>query len=310
MSVQYLHEHLNCLNYDKSDNPRIEVVKIAKDEERLLVIRNNEIICVLEGRLRCLFPEWSDYPKCEGTKGQIFFLPAGGQCICVAPEDTTVMVFRLHEPLRLCEYFPVEKLYGTNGDGQGNESLTETDSSIGILDITPRLWHFLDGINDCIADGIKCRCYFEIKIQELFIMLRCYYPKKELHDFLIRILSRDTAFSEYVRLQWCHFRTVQELAGSMNMSTKQFAKKFALIFGETPYHWMKEGRAKQILSEITVTTKSVKQIAFENEFSTIAQFTKFCKKELGNTPTNLRANAKYTGHELQIQREFLITDNG
>lgn len=55
---------------------------------------------------------------------------------------------------------------------------------------------------------------------------------------------------------------------------------------------MKANKAKVIQDEITSTNKPFKQIAYENEFSTIAQFTKFCKKEIGKTPSSIRASVE------------------
>ena len=45
-----------------------------------------------------------------------------------------------------------------------------------------------------------------------------------------------------------------------------------------------------IQKELTTTDKMIKQIAFEQGFDNKSQFTKFCKKELGANPTEIRAN--------------------
>ena len=121
------------------------------------------------------------------------------------------------------------------------------------------------------------------------MLLRIYYPKEEIYDFLYLILSGDTAFSEYVRLYWHRFHNVAEIAESLNITARQFSSKFKAVFGLTPYKWMKRERAKMIKTQLLDANKTIKQVAFENGFCDLPQFTKFCKKEIWKTPTDIRA---------------------
>ncbi len=281
-----LKEYLSCHTINNSNSPQIETVRIPKGATGCLELHHNEVAFFIEGRLKFIF---GDFHEHESKKGQILFLPVGGRYFYRATVNTVAMVFRLHGPLKLCDNYPVEKLYNIKKAAPGKNCKTRM-KKLNILQINSHLWHFLDGISNCLRDGIDGNDYFELKIKEFFLLLRTYYAKEEIHDFFQQILTKDTIFSEFVRLNSQRFRTVKEIADAMNLSTKQFAKKFVDIFGETPYQWMKAGRAKMIHAEITSTRKPFKQIAFENEFSTIAQFTKFCKKELGKTPSNIRAS--------------------
>lgn len=281
-------EHSSCHGVDNSTKPQIETVSIPKGTTGCLELNHNEVAFFIEGRLKFIF---GDFHEHESKKGHILFLPVGGRYFYQAPANAVVMVFRLHGPLKLCDNYPVEKLYGIKTSISSKNCKPQT-KKLSTLQINSHLWHFLEGINHCLSDGINCDYYFELKIKEFFLLLRTYYQEEEIHDFFHQILTKDTIFSEYVRLNSNRYRTVGELADAMHLSTKQFAKKFVDIFGETPYQWMKAGRAKTIRDEILSTRKPFKQIAFENEFSTIAQFTKFCKKELGQTPTSIRAITK------------------
>ena len=120
------------------------------------------------------------------------------------------------------------------------------------------------------------------------MILYIYYSKEDLYNFFYSILSQDTAFSEYIRLNWNKFHSVNEMAKSMNLTHKQFYKRFISMFGQTPQQWMKESRASSILKELIFTSKLIKQIANENSFSSEPQFTRFCKRQLGKTPTQIR----------------------
>jgi len=85
----------------------------------------------------------------------------------------------------------------------------------------------------------------------------------------------------------------------MNMSPKKFTRQFIAIFQQTPYRWMKEGKKEKVYYDLTVICKSIKQAASDNGFNSIPQFTRFCKKEIGKTPNELKrfvcsVPAKYT----------------
>jgi len=282
MEIIDKHEHRQCFHFDNPEKPTVELVRIANGGKGDLHIRNNEILFFMEGRLRFVFNGLPDY---EGAKGRILFLPAGSLCTYRALASTVVMIFRIYDPIRLCDNFSMERLYKTGG----TDTHKPHTRGFCILEINTRIWHFLDGLQDCLADGIRCRSFFDLKIKEFFLLLRMYYSKEDIYSFFFLILSDDTAFSEYVRLKWHQFRNVTEIADSMRLTPRQFSAKFKAVFGQTPYNWMKEGRAKIVYEELTTTGKPVKQVAFENGFGCVSQFTKFCKKEIGKTPTDIRA---------------------
>ncbi|MDF9830675.1 helix-turn-helix transcriptional regulator [Parabacteroides sp. PF5-6] len=290
MDLLYRSEHMACRHYDRTDKPVIEVVKIVKGEKRILSVNNNEIVFIIEGRLRYFFKE---FPTHEAVKGQIIFRPAGADYAYEGLLDSIVVIFRVHKPIALCDKFSIEKLYGNKKIEAENisEPLLEAEPGlkrIGTLEINSRIWYFIDGVMDCITDGIKCRCWFELKIKEFLVLLRAYYTKEKLHDFFYIILSGDTAFSEYVRLNWLSLRTVQSLADSLNMTRKQFTTRFTRVFGKTPIRWMTETRAQMAYKEITSTKKPFKQIASECGFSSDTELIRFSKKEFKKTPTELR----------------------
>ena len=288
MELLYKSEHLNCSNYDLSEKPLIEVLKIVKGDSNKSSVISNEIVFIIEGRIRYRF---QDLPTHEGVKGQIIFRPAGKHYSYEALTDSTVVVFRLLNPLLLCRRFSIEKLYGIQAIVPG--SMPEREKKrVGTLEINSRIWCFLELLIDCIADGLKCRCWFDLKITEFFSYLRVYYTKEEARNFFLSILSGDTAFSEYIRLNWHRFASVNEMADALNMSRNRFSRRFTKVFGTSPYRWMSEGRAKRAHDEIIATNKSFKQIAADNGFGSDTQFTRFIKKEFGKTPSELRESAE------------------
>ncbi len=292
MKSLYRQEHICCPNYDQTEKPTIEVVKIVKGEKKELSASNNEIVFIIEGRMRYYF---QDIPAYEAVKGQILFRPVSTHYSYEALSNSLVVIFRIHKPIELCCKYSLEKLYGQQSIERYRSGKVEVGTEpkrIGTLEINSRIWYFLDGLIDCIADGIGCRCWFETKINEFFGLLRFYYTKETLSGFFYLILSGDTAFSEYVRLNWKQFRSVCGLAESMNITPKQFSSRFIKIFGKTPYRWIMEKTAQMAYHEITSTKKPFKEIAVESGFNSDTQFTRFCKNEFNKTPTELREESR------------------
>lgn len=283
MAITNLSEHLRCFNYDNSDKPAIQTVKFVKGSAGNSAVHSNEIICIMEGRIRF---SSKNYPQHEGIKGQIFFLPIASNYAYEAMANSMVVVFRISSPIILCQNISLENLYKANR--QNDNEYDPLTKNVGKLEMNARLWHLMDGIVDCLADDIKCRSWMEMKINEFFLLLRIYYAKEDIYDFLFLILSCNTTFSEQVRLHWKRFQTVNQLAEFLNYTPKQFTTRFTAVFGQTPYKWMLEGRARIVHTEITTTNKQFKQIAQDNGFTSDSAFTRFCKNELGKTPSQIR----------------------
>jgi AraC-like DNA-binding protein len=147
-----------------------------------------------------------------------------------------------------------------------------------------------------LEENIYSPYFFELKRQELFFLLSFYYSKSELTQFLHCILSRDLHFKKIVVSNYLNAGNVQELAKLANYSTSGFIKKFQKCFNNSPYKWMQEKKAKQILIEISQGTKSLQEIASEYKFSSYQHFSVFCKSQWGAPPTTLlKKNKLKTG---------------
>lgn len=282
MGIFYKKEHQDCHCYQHSEKPQVEVGKIEKGKSGSLFITGNEIVFFLEGRIWFIFNDLFEY---EGKKGESLFLPAGRKYNYQVMADTVFVIFRMYGPIQLCDNFKLENLKEFKQDGVDYQHHI---SHFSTLNITPRLWHFLVGVNDCVSDGLRCKYYFEAKMKELLLLLRAYYNKSELYDFFFIILNGDTTFSETIRQNWHKYTTVKGLADSMHLTRKQFNSRFLTVFGKNPQQWINEARAKVVCEEILHTDKQFKEIASDNGFASDTDFTRFCKKVAGSTPTEIR----------------------
>ncbi|MDR2887554.1 MAG: helix-turn-helix domain-containing protein [Bacteroidales bacterium] len=285
-----VHESPDCLIYDRSEKPQIYLYDVYDGGiTHHTKLTNHVIGFVLEGSISITFP---DKARHLHRKGQMLFMPSGSIFTWNFQEYTQLLVYRLHNPgFRLCEKFPVESLYVEDSKylwpEQGSQE-TKPKERFSMLKIHPGLLQRLESVRDCFTDGIRCKKFFEMEIEAFFILIRCYYDKKELYSFMRFIMTGNMVFTEYVRLRWKEYYTVSELASSMSMSAKHFSRQFVQFFGQRPSVWMANNRARLIFDELTASNKPLKQIAFDNGFSSISQFSIFTKKMLGKNATEIR----------------------
>jgi AraC-like DNA-binding protein len=246
---------------------------------------NNAMLFIMEGRVECAV---RGAVACEARWGQILFIPIRSCYQFHALRNTEILIIRLFQPMRLCESFRIESLYDEKRQDTEEKYALQLKRGFSTLEIHPSLWDFLKNLRRSVADGLKCKRYFELAVEQFFILLRCYYHREELYDFLYMVLSKNVVFSEYIRLRWMNFKTVKDMADSMCLAPKYFTRKFKTILGENPHRWMEKNRARHIYKELTLTDKALKQIAAENGFESMSQFTQFVKRALGHTPIEIK----------------------
>ncbi len=279
VELLYAHEHLSCFNYEKGSRPVFDKLKLNKDQSWKVFSEDNLIVFILEGKLNFSFGE---YLERTISKEQMMILPAGSQMLSSAVEDSVFIVLRLLETKQLCDCYSLDMLLHEKDDSFIPE--------LYYLDIKERLSSFLSFMSECVGDGLRCIFYLDLKVKELFYILRAYYTKEELLGFFYLLLSRNISFSDQVLKNHYKFKTVQELADALHYSLSGFQKRFKKVFGVSAYHWMKEERLKSIFHEINSSQKSFKEISDDHGFSSPSHFNDFCKANFGATPGKIRQN--------------------
>ena len=278
MKIYDAEEHQNCFCYDRKEKPLVELLSIEQNDSIDFTLNTNEIVLVLSGKLLC---NSRDNPGGEITKKDLVFLPVGDKIQCTALKKSEILLFRLMDSANLCYNFSLTRLF--------NETTTkEQPKSISPLKANIRLWYFAKGLIDVWEDGLRCRNFLKMEISKLLTMLPIYYSKHELYMFYYPALSPDVTFSEYVRVNHLKYRTIIDLAASLNLTSQQFTRRFKVIFGQAPHEWMQRERARLIYGEICQTNKPLKEIATEYGFTDQANFYRFCKAFYTITPREVR----------------------
>lgn len=271
---------LNCIHYKCDVLPSVEICKLDQGQTKEMVFRRNEIAFMLKGEIRFAFRNHAEKVVSEG---EFIFVPVGGTFRYTVVKKARVLIIRLNENIKLCEGYLIEELYTQGGSQVGN-----VRREICAMAINRPLQLFLAGLNITIQEGLNCRYYFDTKSKELFILLRAYYSLEQLRDFFSLIISPDTAFSEYIRANHQHYKTAKELAEAMHMTPKLFSKKFIKVFGEPSIIWMKKEKALSVYSELHSGQAPIAHIVDKYRFSSQSHLNKFCKKEFGRNPGEIR----------------------
>ena len=160
------------------------------------------------------------------------------------------------------------------------------------LAIKDRLCKFLELLVCYLEDGANCIHFHEIKLKELFWNIRFYYSRQELANFFYMIIGRSQDFKNKVLNNYKSCRTVKELASACDISLSAFKRQFSAEFGEAPAEWMQKQLLGEIKYKLSVTDLPLGTIADELEFSSLAHFSRFCKRCLGCSPRELRQQIK------------------
>lgn len=278
MELLYPQEHLNCYNYENGNNPVIEILPIPINTVCKTELIDNKILFVRSGKLSYSL---GSHTNQQLNTGEFIIIPAELQFTAKSLTDVDIILFRLHIDIELCERFGIEKLAVERDEN-------DTFEGIGVLRSNEVVDEYLKGLIGHITAGLRCYYFYEIKVKELFFLLRAYYPKKELLHFFDSILSRDFTFSDFIRNNYHRVKTVKELASLTNYSVSGFEKHFKKVFGVPASQWLKKQRSKAIFHDINNGSKTFKEISYCHGFTSPSHFNDFCKSQFGATPGKIR----------------------
>lgn len=115
---------------------------------------------------------------------------------------------------------------------------------------------------------------------------------EELHQATPQDLTRASQqarlFFDLLAMRRGHLRSVSEVATLMNLTPKHLSRVIKEQTGETPIHFIHQYMMRAITQELRYSSKTAKEIAFQQGFSSLAFFGKFVKQQTGLTPTEYR----------------------
>ena len=105
---------------------------------------------------------------------------------------------------------------------------------------------------------------------------------------LTRASQQARLFFDLLGMQRGRIRSVSEVATLMNLTPKHLSRIIKEQTGETPIHFIHQYMMRAITQELRYSSKTAKEIAYQQGFSSLAFFGKFVKQQTGLTPTEYR----------------------
>lgn len=271
---------MNCTHCHRDKVPIIEYVQLPVGNITRKDILEPKILFITKGSVHISFKK---VKEAQLTSGNIIFLPSSIQLTLSSENAAEYVVFRMRNTINFCHCIPLESLY---------KNAIHTRKELHILNITPNINHYLDFFTNHDKTGTMCSYFHEIKIQELYYLLKNHYAIEELAQFFAPLLSGNISFSYFVHKNYDKVRTVQELADLYGYSLSGFEKQFHKTFGTSAYRWILEKKVKNIYHDLKCSNQPLKEIAANYGFSSLPQFSDFCKKHLGSPPGKVREVVK------------------
>lgn len=272
--------HKDCFCYEEGKNFIAEYFEFAHKKTNIVDIWDQEIIFVIKGSFEiCL--KYNEYDR-KLVKDEFIFMPAGTKLLYKSPAGSAILVIRLSEKILECNIL------------RFNEPFVMPNKHNGIyaLKLNDHMKHFVTGLIGTMKDGIKCKTYMKGEASKMLFLIRYCYPQDEYIKFFSSITSPDLKFSEFVRLNFMKYKTIEKMAYDINMTKSRFSRQFKKLFGMTPRSWVQREKAQLIYNEICQSDKLLKDIADKYEYTAVSNFTRYCNMKFGASPNTIRKRLK------------------
>ena len=238
-----------------------------------------QVCFVLKGTL-CFFRDQIKSMSQVVMENELFFISSLHKCKVRAIDDVHLVV---HACNIVAPYFHDKVIkYLQN-------IVLEKVKPVEVLPVYPLMRSFLDLLVDYMKQGMEIPELHRAKEYELFSLFKTCYSKHEIASFFRDALSNELRFFVSVMTHYKSCRTAKDLAVLCGYNDTMFNLLFKKCFsGETPYRWLQKRTSHEIKLKLIENILPVKQIMLEYHFKTFSHFTTFCKRNIGDTPNEIR----------------------
>lgn len=138
-----------------------------------------------------------------------------------------------------------------------------------------------------LEDGIPMEKLSEIKLKELFLLLKHFYLLPELVTLFHPLICRLDHFRQAILDNWRCVSNSRELIRLMNMRRSSFERRFRKEFGCSAHQWLLRQRADQVQKSLADPDITIEEVRRHHHFNSATHFVRFCRSQFGCTPTDL-----------------------
>lgn len=161
--------------------------------------------------------------------------------------------------------------------------------SNSVMPMNSMLKGFFQSMDKDVFSLFDEKSFRDMKFKEICFTLCHYLEISDFAEFLYPALTiHDAAFRNQVLENFDKSYRVKSLAAECGYPEKQFVEKFRQEFGMMPKAWMTNQVVKTIREKLCDPDVTFKEIADDLKMSSVQSFTRFCKNNMGMTPSELR----------------------
>ncbi len=235
----------------------------------------NMIYFILEGEV---WVNSMEHPDTILRKGQFILQPVGSS-----------IEYRVHTPTECIKYY-FDRIQYVCIERNGKDLLLQSRNAACpvVMECSSSMEAYLQGMKLYLKDDLMCSDFLQAKRSELFYLLTCYYPIKEMVDFYASVYSFSRKFEYFVISNYLKVRDVEDLAELGGYSVSTFRRMFRETFEEPPHQWIVKKKCEDIYKDLKSSDLPIKKISTKYGFDSLANFSHFCRNNLGKSPRAVR----------------------
>lgn len=284
MNIYNLEIHKQCGLYSLPEDGSIKIMDRKEETEVLFLeekLTYSKLLFVLEGKVKLKINKLE--VQVVGP-GNVALVPCNSYLIASVEPGSYLLMVNFTEKEPFCSRYSLVNLM------HDADSVEDSSRRVGVsLPINERIKTFVDSVVACMDDGISNSVYFNIKKQELFLLMLSYYDKNDLAEFFYPLFCFNRKFEQLVMSNYENVTDVKHFAALLHMPVTTFQRKFKKHFKTSVKQWLLDRKAESMLSDIKTTNRSITDLSKRYGFSSVSYFSNFCKHYFGKTPTELRA---------------------
>ena len=244
----------------------------------------NYLIYCQSGHARISSTLFHDEILCAG---EIMFVPRQSECTGTALSDVTLLVHKFNNTVCCSEKCILSYLY----------THRHIDSKIYCCKLTApgSLQTLMSGVSSYIDDEKHDLQIWHLKHKELIWVFTRYFAPEELRSFFHPMTDEKVPFKSLVLTHYRKANNANELADLCGYSVHTFRHTFKEEFGMAVHQWLIQKRAENVKYQLSLPYIPLVDIMDALNFSSPQHLSHFCKKHLGDSPTNIRKKLTPSG---------------
>lgn len=212
--------------------------------------------------------------------GEIMFVPRQCECTGIALSDVTLFVHKFNNSVCHSEKCILSYLY----------SHRHMDTKIYYCKLlAPKsLQVLMSSVSLYIDDQTHDADLWELKHKELIWVFTRYYETEELQSFFHPMTDEQVPFRNLVMTHYRKANNTEELAELCGYGVHTFRRIFKKEFSVPVHQWLIKKRAENVNFRLSQVYIPFSDIIDEFNFSSPQELNRFCKANIGDTPSNIR----------------------